>query len=67
MTTKTLLRICVITPLLLMGCTNVKTVQTPKQICPEMSQLPPNLSVLQEPIYTEKLKKVWLSPQNVTK
>ena len=36
----------------------------PVRQCPEIPQIDPVLSVTPQPIYREKLKKVWILPQN---
>ena len=39
---------------------------TAPQQCPEIPQISPVLSVTPQPIYREKLKKVWILPRNAT-
>ena len=57
--------ICVMLSVLtLTSCatTPIPTVQP----CPQKQQINPNLNVIQKASYSERLKKVWVLPQNVT-
>ena len=66
MSMKRLSVICVIIPLVLAGCTTVKTVEKAETVCPQLNQIPPTLSVSPEPTFTESLKEVWQLQTNVT-